>query len=164
MPLIIIEGMDNTGKSRLAQHLAEQFRLPLAKTYRMPKSRDDIMTWHHWANACPHPMLLDRHPAISDLVYGPIVRNTPSLSSLKLALSCRVDHYLIYCRPSTESVIRTYEEREQLPGSRENLHKLMQGYEKLMEELDPNYIYDWENPRALGVLSNHLTHSLERMK
>lgn len=164
MPLIIVEGLDNSGKSTLVQSLAEALRLPMARIYRIPKSEDDILHWHHWANAAPYPLILDRHPSMSDYVYGPIVRNTNSHSSLPLASQCRHGHYLIYCRPHWDTIERSYNEREQLEGTHDKLHALLSAYDRLMDELDPNFIYNWENPKALPALITNLTHALERMK
>ena len=70
--MIIVEGPDNSGKSTLIQALASQLKLPMARTYRMPQTEEDIQRWHNWANAAPHPLILDRHPAISDLIYSPL--------------------------------------------------------------------------------------------
>jgi hypothetical protein len=162
--MIIVEGMDNTGKSTLIQSLSSQLKLPMARTYRMPQSEEDITRWHNWANACPYPIILDRHPAISDLVYGPVVRNTAPHSSLRSASACRNGHYLIYCRPHWDTIARSYDEREQLDGTHGKLPQLLKAYDNLMDELDPNFIYNWENPKALPALITHLTHALERMK
>ena len=162
--MIIIEGPDNSGKSTLIQSLSHQLKLPSAKTYRMPQTEEDIQRWHNWANAAPYPLILDRHPAISDCVYSPLVRNTPGASSLRLANACRNEHYLIYCRPHWDTIAASYNEREQLEGTHEKLPDLIRSYDKLMEELDPNFIYNWENPKALPALITNLTHALERMK
>lgn len=164
MPLIIVEGPDNSGKSTLIQALASQLKLPMARTYRMPQTEEDIQRWHNWANAAPHPLILDRHPAISDLIYSPLVRNTTGSSSLRLASACRNGHYLIYCRPHWDTIAASFHEREQLEGTHEKLHDLIRSYDNLMDEMDPNFIYNWENPKALPALVTHLTHALERMK
>ncbi len=164
MPLIIVEGPDNSGKSTLIQALAAQLRLPMARTYRMPQTEEDIQHWHNWANAAPYPLILDRHSAISDLIYSPLVRNTSGASSLRLASACRNGHYLIYCRPHWDTIAATYNEREQLGGTHEKLTDLIRAYDNLMDELDPNFIYNWENERALPVLITNLTYALERMK
>ena len=164
MPLIIVEGPDNSGKSTLIQTLSSQLKLPSARTYRMPQTEEDIQRWHNWANAAPYPLILDRHSSISDLVYSPVIRNTQPSSSLRLASACRNGHYLIYCRPHWDTIERSYNEREQLEGTHEKLHDLIRAYDNLMEELDPNFIYNWENPKALPALITNLTHALERMK
>lgn len=161
--MIIIEGFENVGKSTLVQQLSKHFRLPQARTYYMPQTEEDIARWHNWANAAPRPLILDRHPAISDLVYGPILRNTTP-SSLSLANTLRHGHFLIYCRPHWDTIKRTFNEREQMKGTDTHFDQLLEAYDRLMDELNPDAIYNWENPRSLPALITHLTHALERMK
>jgi hypothetical protein len=103
--MIIVEGMDNTGKTTLIETLAKHFNLPTVKSYR-PFTREDIYALHSWISAAPQTVITDRHPSISDLVYGPTIRgSTPS--SLKVAKSCRMNNYLIFCRPPTDNVFGT---------------------------------------------------------
>ncbi len=82
--MIIIEGMDNTGKTTLIHQLSQQFKLPSARTGTYPRKVSDILNWHNRASAAPRTLILDRHPAISDLVYGPIIRGS-TCSTLEIA-------------------------------------------------------------------------------
>lgn len=162
MALIIVEGMDNTGKSTLIQTLAEEFRLPTARTYKKPDSSKEIHIWDAWCNSCPRPLILDRHPAISDLVYGPLLRGI-TYSGLGLAQNVREGNYLIYCRPSIDVINSSMGERDQLEGVPENAHKLLHAYDYLMEELHPDVIYDYTQTEEIDILKQVLTTFLGRL-
>lgn len=162
MTLIIVEGMDNTGKSTLIQTLAEEFKLPTARTYKKPDGSKEIHTWDAWCNSCPHPLILDRHPAISDLIYGPILRGI-TYSGRGLAQDVREGNFLIYCRPSIHAIKQTMNDRDQLAGVPENTQKLVDAYDELLGDLNPNTIYDWQQPTALKRVIHELTIFLGRL-
>lgn len=162
MALIIVEGMDNTGKSTLIQTLAEEFRLPTARTYKKPDSSKEIHIWDAWCNSCPHHLILDRHPAISDLIYGPILRGI-TYSGLGLAQDVREGNFLIYCRPSIEVIEQTINDRDQLEGVVDNSRKLLHAYDYLMEELHPDVIYDYTQKEEIDILKQVLTTFLGRL-
>lgn len=156
--MIIVEGMDNTGKTTLIETLAKHFNLPTVKSYR-PFTREDIYALHSWISAAPQTVITDRHPSISDLVYGPTIRgSTPS--SLKVAKSCRMNNYLIFCRPSTGNVFGTLGDRDQMGGVRENQEHLLEAYDQLMKNLEPNFLFNYTDPSHLPKLIKDLTHEL----
>jgi hypothetical protein len=158
--MIILEGMDSTGKTTLIHKLASGFNLPIIKSYK-PKNMDDIKEFHAYAIMSPRTPLLDRHPAISDLVYGPICRGqTPS--SIELAIHCTENKFLVYCDPGYSAILDTLNNEEQMVGVHTHSHELYQSYHELMEQLSPNFIYDWRNPRSLSALITNLTHYLAR--
>jgi len=161
--MIIIEGMDNAGKSTLINQLSEHFKLPYAHAHRSTaKSLEEAQRWHNWANACPKTLILDRHPNISDLVYGPIIRSTTAMTK-EAAYKARAKHYLVFCCPNIQTIKATYELRDQMQGTHENLIALYDAYQDLMMELEPDFIYDFTNPRSYPTLLRNLTSALERM-
>ncbi len=161
--MIIIEGMDNTGKTTLIHQLSQQFKLPSARTGTYPRKVSDILNWHNWASAAPRTLILDRHPAISDLVYGPILRGS-TCSTHEIARVAREDHYLVYCCPPFGTVQRSYHEREQMEGTEENLMQIYTEYQKVMLEIAPDFIYDFTNHRALNALVRNITQALGRIQ
>lgn len=156
MPLIIVEGMDNTGKTTLIQSLAEHFRLPTARTYRKPDSSTEIHQWDAWCTHCPYPLILDRHPAISDMIYGPRLRGV-TYSGFGLAQRTHENNFIIYCRPPKNKIIQTINERDQLEGVAENLSDLLSDYDNTMDMLGPDFVYDYTQPRAFQTLVTVLT-------
>lgn len=162
--MIIVEGLDNSGKSTLIQQLSEQFKLPTAHAHRSSALElKSISEWHCWAAACPKPIILDRHPAISDLVYGPIIRSS-TVTTIELAEHYRKDHYLIFCCPTLETIRATYEDRDQMKGTHQNLNDLYHEYLDVMMTLEPDFVYDFVNPRSYAALVTNLTSAIQRMK
>lgn len=161
--MIIIEGMDNAGKSTLINQLSEHFKLPYAHAHRSSAAdRSSANSWHNWAAACPKTLILDRHPNISDLVYGPLIRGSTPMTK-EGAHKVRKNHYLVFCCPSLQTIKATYELRDQMEGTHENLEKLYNAYGELMEELEPDFIYQYTNPRALQALIRNLNSALGRV-
>ena len=158
--MIILEGADASGKTTLIYQLAAEFNLPIVKSYK-PRTPDDIRLFHHWAAAAPRTPLLDRHAAISDLVYGPIIRKTTP-STVALAQHYLVDNFLVFCCPPYSTVEKTLHNEQQMDGVADNSLALYKGYEQLMEQLEPQFIYDWTNPRAFRSLCTHIQHYLTR--
>ena len=153
--MIIVEGMDNTGKSTLIEALGKEFKIPTARGNMAGAKMDQMVRWINWAGACPKPLILDRHPAISDLVYGNILKGS-SESSVEFAQKSREGNFLIYCCPPLESIEKSFSERPQMKGTHENLLALYIAYESLMEKLSPDFYYDWRNPKHLSALIHQL--------
>lgn len=160
--MIIIEGMDNAGKTTLLQSLSEHFKLPNARTGTYPRSVSDILQWHNWASAGPKTLILDRHPSISDLVYGPIIRGS-TVATIQMARAAHQNNFLVFCCPPFPIIKATYEDREQMKGTHENLEKIYDAYMDLMLELEPDYVYDYSNPRSYPALVRNITSALGRM-
>ena len=160
--MIIVEGMDNTGKSTLIEAIGKAFKIPAARSNMAGAKASDMKQWIAWAESCPKPLILDRHPAISDLVYGNVIRGK-SESSVEFARESRAGHFLIYCCPSLESIRESFDDREQMKGTHENLEQLYTGYESLMEQLEPDFYYDWRNPQAQKALLNYLARPIFAM-
>ena len=154
--MIIIEGPDGTGKTTLITQLANELNLPVIRN-RKPHSQTDIIQLNNWANACPFPVLLDRHSSISDLVYGTIIRNHTHATH-DLARSHRQNNFLIYCRTGEPNL----DAEPQMDGVLEHYPRIYSKYEKLMEELEPDFIYDWTNPKHYRALITNLLHYLHR--
>lgn len=144
MPLIIVEGLDNSGKSTLIESLSKDLRLPAARSNMIGPTTEQIEAYDNWLRAAPaQAAVTDRHPAISDLVYGPIIRGgTESSLDLALAYRNRPQTVLIYCCPPFHRIQDTFSEREQMKGTHESLPLLYNAYELVMNQLNPLH-YDW---------------------
>jgi len=161
--MIIVEGPDNTGKTTLIQQLQDIFHLPSLRAGFHPQNPKDIHQYHYWAVTSPRQLILDRHPAVSDFIYTPILRPTePELSSLDLIIRMLDRHYTIFALPPFNQVEKSYDERPQLKGTKENLRRIYQAYEKLLNDFEPNFLYDYTKPNAFTALTTHLTHYLAR--
>lgn len=153
--MIIIEGCDGAGKTQLALTLANHFNLPVLRN-RKPQSPEDIRDFHYWAAAAPTVIILDRHAAISDLVYGPILRDHTH-SSTAAAFAFTLNHFLIYCRPPASIL-----DQPQMNGVSQNLLSLQSAYDSLMDEINPDFTYDFNNQHHLPALIQQLLTYLSR--
>lgn len=136
--MIIVEGFDNTGKSRLAQHLSKMFDLPVVKRIRPPVSKQNFIM-ETLAFLCLNPSaIFDRFPVISEAVYGPILRDENALDDESISWKFYLDKLvqckplIIYCRPD-QSKIFSFESRDQMEGVIEKKTYLLKDYDSLME-------------------------------
>ena len=145
--MIILEGCDNAGKSTLALQLAEDLKISHARSFRKPKSLQDILDHHRWLSECPAQVVTDRHPAISELIYGPIIRqNTFSNPTEARRVTSLQTTYLVYCRPPFHMMVSTLGQRKQMDGVLDRFLALSKAYDELMEILQPDFTYDFSNP------------------
>ena len=75
--MIIVEGPDGGGKTRLIDTLSQQFSLPTSPRVvsKDTEAMVDIKRWvHENLEAGPQAMLFDRHRLISEPIYGAILR------------------------------------------------------------------------------------------
>lgn len=159
--MIIVEGPDNTGKTTLIEQLAKEFRLPMVKSYR-PRTSGDIIRFHNWVKACPATVILDRHPSISDFIYGNIIRGD-SPSDPDLIQFLREGHYLVFCDPPTDTILSTYSDRPQMEGTHENIQRIISEYRSLMATIEPDFVYDFTQPKAFKALAANLQRALGRI-
>ena len=153
--MIILEGCDASGKTTLLNHLAERFKLAIVRSRGKPQTDIDIVRYNAWASSCPQPLILDRHPAISDLVYGPIIRGH-SPAKPQYAQFVANTNFLVFCQPPLEVVKANIHNEVQMEGVAEKLDRLYLGYVALMETLSPRFIYDYTNRNHLSQLEEQV--------
>lgn len=96
---VVFEGPDNTGKSTLIQELLTRIPHRSVITSEGPEKYPgeiDIRIKRY--NDHRVPMIYDRHPAVSESIYAPIVRNErgPGMNARRLFYA--TDPLIIYCR------------------------------------------------------------------
>lgn len=158
--MIIIEGPDNSGKSTLSAKLAKD----LGTTYRHSVKPDPKWTplealAHSAMTLRPQRVILDRLYAISESIYGPIVRGRSALGDK--AQEAILDLYqrpylVIYCRPDIKTITKK-NGRDQMPGVIENHLMLIKGYDEFMGDMaffsKSQVIYfDWEDRNSYSSL------------
>lgn len=136
--LIVIEGVDGSGKSTLFNELKSS----LYDTWAISRNgrvriEDDLVGLLEWLWAAPsfQPILMDRHPLISEKVYGPILRNrdlTLNLTEDLKSRSYRRIHTIIYCCPPFKTIEENIMKLRQMKGINENLKQLVFAYETEM--------------------------------
>lgn len=147
--MVIIEGMDNSGKTTLAKRLCEKLNLEL-----VPSTGDTDLTTRHifHTRMCRQkkPYVIDRTPAISELVYGPPLRGRVRLHDPEMSLHELIssDPVLVYCRPSSQCILDFKSDIPQMAGVIDNAPELLQRYDQLMNFLCTRLTliqYDFQN-------------------
>lgn len=145
--MIIVEGMDNTGKTTLIQRLIrESGRGKLAAMVSLGPNQPTLKQFH-WIDkqikdSClgNQLMVYDRFLPICDAVYGPILRKGSLWSNnhlILLELLEKANPLIIYARPHKDSVITGFSDgREQMDGVIENAQFLLKAYDNIMVDLD----------------------------
>lgn len=163
--LIILEGPDNSGKTTLANALRSNPSVDYWHPGGAPKSLEDeerdMQGQHfkavmHW----PEPLIMDRCTAISQQVYNAdITRLVPRDEAVRKLLALP-DVIVVYCRPSTDRLMRTdtYTWREGEDEAHKQkiitrAHEWINRYDNLMQTI-PHISYDYDAPSGPVVRAN----------
>ncbi len=141
--MILVEGLDNTGKTTLVSHLAErypqlQMRPSIGNKHDLHQIRLAAYDEAYKNNSL---MLADRSRIISEWVYGPILKKREPAYPYDvwmryLTLWTLKPHYVIYCWRDIEHTKATLDERDQLPGVSDKLFQLADRYTEMMTMVD----------------------------
>ena len=149
--IIIVEGMDGTGKTTLVQQLAhrlevqptkfvgslgpsDDYRLDLVSRTRSEITELEIAS----AKGGSIKRLYDRFPLISEAIYGPILRGRNCFGGLYYPLRSRLlalETVIIYCRPNRDVIQANVQQAPQMSGVLEHFGELLDAYDKLFVEL-----------------------------
>lgn len=164
--MIVVEGMDNTGKTTLISKLAEELKLLSITNRRRPQRREDV--FHYTANmtmlSLHFSTIFDRWQAISEPIYGPICRGIGFLedgdTDYLHAVTRVANPLIIYCRPQ-DSTILNFGERDQMEGVIDNGRELITAYDLEMETVAkwfPVIRYDFERDTYDSIRDQALSH------
>lgn len=152
--LLILEGPDNAGKTTLAQTISKALKGKL--TYFHPGGRPETITQElecideQMAYLKKGNVMLDRCTPISQQIYNhdgvlTMIRQEALQDMLKLGV------LIIYCRPSTDRLLRTQdltwrdgETDEHKQKIIHNQHEYVHAYDMLMAQI-PCIIYNFED-------------------
>lgn len=149
--IVIVEGMDGTGKTTLVQQLAHHLDMKPKKFVKSSGPDEDCritlvastiseINELETASAEGRPIkrLYDRFPLISEAVYGPILRGRNCFGGLYYPLRGRLlalKTAIIYCRPNRDVIQANVQQAPQMSGVLEHFDELLDAYDKLFEEL-----------------------------
>ena len=97
---VVFEGPDNTGKSTLIQKFLDDYRY----TRRVIKSEgpekyhgeiDERIERYYLEDI---DVIYDRHPAVSETIYAPVVRQNPGPTAYSRNMFYLTEPLIIYCR------------------------------------------------------------------
>jgi GTPase SAR1 family protein len=136
--LIVVEGLDNTGKTTLVEQLVKDF--PQLEYNPSIGNKHDLPQIHTQAwESINHDTPLkiwDRARFISEYVYNPILQNRELAFDTEewlymLAEYIRRPQLVIYCFRTPDRLIKDFDEREQLAGVFEHIPELMEAYDRV---------------------------------
>jgi len=153
--IVVVEGPDNAGKTTLAMFLAKQLRAAYVKVER-PKAGVDLMRFQRILDVAePYSgfVVADRHVAISEPIYGTIIRGGHQLPSADINWCLNQIDVIIYCRPAVDKIASSISDRPQMEGVVENTRAIVRAYDEYMLEvhLDQRHLlrrYDYENDKS----------------
>ncbi len=132
--IIVCEGMDNSGKTTLAQTLAKELLAVYIKCERpLDAGRTPMAAYRRMlsnAEGYSKYVILDRSPVISEPIYGTVIRGEHRLSPIDVKLGLDQIDFVIYCRPPTPVIMGSINDRDQMPGVLSNLDALISAYDR----------------------------------
>lgn len=135
--IIVVEGCDNSGKTTIALKLAKRLKGLYLKSENIPPKREYLAQYmgllavaELYGNGI---VVSDRHHAVSEPIYGSIIRGGHQLEEIAIQLALTQISAFVYCRPSDELIIGKMPEREQMPGVLRNARKLIEAYDQYFE-------------------------------
>lgn len=175
--MIIVEGPDNSGKTTLINDLKHDFDqyaiFDKSPSHLVIGDNPDLVSWITWIETSLIPenrsVIYDRHPIISESVYGPVCRDENLLEETGYwDILKSLKPLIIICRPSSIALfnIKTKQPKFVLQKHKEIVVAYDKLYTKLVKEgFDvAKYIYT-ENDYAsiYQVVYNHLSGGLEEI-
>lgn len=151
--MIIVEGVDGAGKTTLIERLCGDLNLPLHPRASSSISgpvkdlfewaADDVLTMAQQPFS-----LYDRHPLVSEYIYGPITRgqidprffDRPGREITRLF---KLTTLVIFCDPGIETVLDNLKKAPQMPGVWENITTLHLAY-RVMKHNWNGHAVDWD--------------------
>ena len=159
--IIVVEGPDGAGKTRLIEDLRRESHRHFIDIRRngQPTHDSQVFSASHWLRNLPPALdfVLDRHPGISEAIYGPLFRGRSLVSTEPSEMAQRLDtvDWLIYCRPPSNTIAANCLSHNQMDGVNDHVPALVEAYDYYMRRLS-NYFkfirYDYTGvtvPRTL---------------
>ena len=164
--MLVIEGVDGSGKTTLARRLASDLNLIYINSRIKPKSFQDLdkIVYNCVGLSLSLPTIFDRWSPISEAVYGKVLRQAnwhmPEEFIQLYQFTAKANPMVIYCKPPLK-VITDWKE-EQMDGVKENVKALYKAYDKEMKRVGEFLTvceydfkkHDYQN--LLSVITTHL--------
>lgn len=101
--MLVIEGMDNSGKSTLARELADNIGLIVRESEGPPRSPEEMNERvDRYQTLEGH--LFVRHPCVSEAIYGPRIRGSNCITPGRTMLFYEAKPLLVYCDAGTRGM------------------------------------------------------------
>jgi hypothetical protein len=144
--MIVIEGIDGSGKTTLSKRLAKDLNIHRFHFKGRPVDEREFKTRCMQSSInFQRPIIQDRTPFVSELMYGLLDGRDPYLSieTARFALSMGIP-VMIYCRPGSRFIHAPSENecQDYLNNLRDNWDLILKNYDAFMVQ---SYAlrYDW---------------------
>lgn len=157
--IIVCEGPDNSGKTTVGQRLAKDLGGIFLKTNVRPVTTKVLREFVRLSIEIEMSfgiLVLDRHHAISEPIYGAILRGHHDLDMIECTLSVSNLH-AIYCRPPDEIVHKWSESNPQLEGVKEKIDQIIKRYDQVFNRqwlFRSVRRYSWPEDRYFQLLDS----------
>lgn len=144
--MIIIEGLDATGKSSLAERISKITTWPIQKSEGPEQYPGEILDRCDRYRILPDEYIFDRHPVISQQVYGHFAKKTPIAPQYLVMLQTRAP-LVIYSSAENKGQhkIKEYDTPEHIKMIEEKRDAMETMYLQLLRQHFPGFIvYKWQ--------------------
>lgn len=139
MSIIVVEGVDGSGKTTLVERAREGQReryFLIVRASRYPPDNKTAFQYLQWIKHQRElDLVLDRIHFISDRIYGPLLRNEDLFGSMPISFGLGDVSVIVYARPPTENIRENVAKLHQMKGVKDNLDALIARYDVHMEFL-----------------------------
>lgn len=138
--MVIFTGMDNSGKTTIAEKMSKDLNLPLVKSIGPNHTKDEKHIWFldqmTREKAYPESVIFDRFLPFEEMVYGKVLRGDPvySLDDPYMKSLKDLKPTIIYTRPSSETIFN-WDDRPQMAGVIVQKEELLRAWDDLMWKL-----------------------------
>lgn len=148
---IIVIGLDNAGKSTLVNQLKEKLGWEVVKSLGKDASKDEMAKYLlSYFNKQEDKYIFERFSLFEEMVYGKVLRGESKFSFKSPVYKTLIQNQpmIIYCKPSMKAIMKSFDEREQLEGVKDNIKVLSKRYgkvfRKMRRDLKNVYVYNYE--------------------
>ena len=167
--MIIVEGVDNSGKTTLIHQIQSAVNLPSEHSPSkliIDGHIEEWLLWIEWtlvSEAASY--IFDRHPIISEPIYGPVLRNINLLSTTDyLERLLKTQPMIIFCDPPKHVILER--PKEEMENVQENIPTLIIRYRRFMTLLDKQGFfvlrYDYTKNRPDVIIRQVIRHASEK--
>ena len=147
--MIIVEGPDGCGKTTLLEKLRHDLKLNLRPRFAdsitgpYPDVFDRVAA--DFASGVERDHLYDRHPSISEVIYGQVLRGgyDPRFSDPVIDLGLDHEPLIIICAPDYRTALDNVMSSDQMSGVAEKFNQIWEGYSAFVH-FYPGNILMWD--------------------